>query len=238
MKRRKKKLIVTLIIIVAVILIFFALYSIMSARNYQLFGRLVNHIETDKQVVYLTFDDGPTKNTERILKTLSDLDVKASFFLIGSCMEDNPLLTQQILDAEHDIGNHSYTHPRLILRSLAFIIDEIDQTNALIKSLGYDKQIFFRPPYGKKLVLLPWYLNEIEQTTVMWTLEPDSYEEVNKDADSMAQYVIDNISDGAIILLHPMNDDTDKTLDAIKKIVTELRDLGYNFETLSDGLKQ
>ncbi len=238
MKRRKKKLIVTLIIIVAVILIFFALYSIMSARNYQLFGRLVNHIETDKQVVYLTFDDGPTKNTERILKTLRDLDVKASFFLIGSCMEDNPLLTQQILDAGHDIGNHSYTHPRLILRSLAFIKDEIDQTNALIKSFGYDKEIFFRPPYGKKLVLLPWYLNEIGQTSVMWTLEPDSYEEANKDADSMAQYVIDNISDGAIILLHPMNDDTDKTLDAINKIVTELRDLGYSFETLSDGLKQ
>jgi peptidoglycan/xylan/chitin deacetylase (PgdA/CDA1 family) len=53
----------------------------------------------------------------------------------------------------------------------------------------------------------------------------------------MAQYVAENVSNGAIILLHPINDDTDKTLDAIKKIVTELRDLGYSFETITDGLE-
>lgn len=237
MKRRAKKWIVLFIIIAAVVLLLFSLYHMMSARGFQFFGVLVNKIETDKNDVYLTFDDGPTENTERILETLHDLDVKASFFLIGKSMEETPLLTQQILDAGHDIGNHSYSHPRLIFRSLSSVKNKVDQTNALIKSFGYDGEIFFRPPYGKKLVLLPWYLNEIGQTTVMWTLEPDSFEEINKDADSMAQYVIDNVSGGSIILLHPMNDDTDKTLVAIKKIVTELRELGYSFETLSDGLK-
>jgi chitin deacetylase len=238
MKRKMKKRWLVLLIISAVVLLLVSLYYVISARGFQFFGRLVNHIDTDKKVVYFTFDDGPTKNTERILGTLDELNVKASFFLIGQCIEENPGLTQQILDAGHDIGNHSYSHPRLALRSPNSIKNEVDQTNTLIKNTGYNRGIFFRPPYGKKFMLLPWYLDQIGQTTVMWTLEPDSFEDVNKDADSMAQYVIDNVSDGAIILLHPMNDDTDKTLDAIKMIVTELRNLGYSFERLSDGIKQ
>jgi len=238
MKRKMKKRWLILFIISAVVLLLVTLYYVMSARGFQFFGRLVERIDTDKKIVYLTFDDGPNENTDRILGTLEQLNVKASFFLIGQCIEETPVLTQQIIDAGHDIGNHSYTHPRLVFRSPAFIKKEIDQTNTLIINAGYHREIFFRPPYGKKFLLLPWYLNQIEQTTVMWTLEPDSYKEVNKDADSMAQYVIDNVSDGAIILLHPMNDDTDKTLDAIKKIVSSLRDSGYSFERLSDGIKQ
>jgi len=238
LKRRKmKKWVIALVVTAAVLAVFVMLYYLMSARGFQLFGNLVDRVDTNDKVVYLTFDDGPTKNTERILETLDELDVKASFFLIGNCIEESPELAQQILDAGHDIGNHSYSHPRLILQSLSSIKNEVDRTNELIKSLGYDNEIFFRPPYGKKLILLPWYLNEIGQTTVMWTLEPDTFKDVSKDADSMAQYVAENISDGAIILLHPMNDDTDKTLDAIKKIVTELRDLGYSFETITDGLE-
>lgn len=237
MKRKMKKRTLILLVVSAVVLLLVSLYYVMSAREFQLFGRLVDHIDTDKKVVYLTFDDGPTKNTGRILKTLEELNVKASFFLIGQSIEENPVLTQQIVDAGHDIGNHSYSHPRLIFRSLNSIKNEVDQTNTLIKNAGYHREIFFRPPYGKKFLLLPWYLNQIGQTTVMWTLEPDSFAEINKDADSMAQYVIDNVSDGAIILLHPMNDDTDKTLDAIKKIVSSLRDSGYSFERLSEGIK-
>jgi chitin deacetylase len=232
-----KKWVIALVVTAAVLAVFVMLYYLMSARGFQLFGNLVDRVDTNDKVVYLTFDDGPTKNTERILETLDELDVKASFFLIGNCIEESPELTQQILDAGHDIGNHSYSHPRLILQSLSSIKNEVDRTNELIKSLGYDNEIFFRPPYGKKLILLPWYLNEIGQTTVMWTLEPDTFKDVSKDADSMAQYVAENVSNGAIILLHPINDDTDKTLDAIKKIVIELRASGYSFETLTDGLE-
>lgn len=112
----------------------------------------------------------------------------------------------------------------------------MDKTNEIIKSFGYSKEIFFRPPNGKKLIYLPWYLSQTGQTTVMWTLEPDSYDDVNSDAGAMAQYVSENVANGAVILLHPMNDDTDKTLDAVKLIVQQLRDKGYSFERLPNAV--
>ena len=238
MKGWKKRLLFVGIVIVLLILILIAVYLMMNARSFQLFGKLINRVETDEKVVFLTFDDGPTENTPRVLNTLDALDVKATFFLIGKSMEEHKAFAQQIIEAGHAVGNHSYTHTRLVFRPLSDIKEEVNKTNEIIRSFGYDKEIFFRPPNGKKLLLLPWYLKETGQTTVMWTLEPDSYSDVNQDADSMAQYVIDNVSNGAIILLHPMNDKTDKTLDAVEIIVTELRDRGYRFATLPEGLSE
>lgn len=231
-----KWIITSLSIAAAIVIILAAGYTIMNSRTFQFYGRLVSHGDIDKKVVYLTFDDGPTKNTGRILETLDALDVKATFFLIGKNMEENPALTRAIYDAGHDIGNHSYTHTRLIMQSPAFIKGEVDKTNAIIKGLGYGRQIFFRPPNCKKLFLLPYYLDQTHQTTVTWTLEPESYPDVNKDAQSITNYVVKNITNGDIILLHPMDDDSSKTLDAIKLIVTELRRQGYTFARLSDGI--
>lgn len=236
MKRRKTILLRVGIIIALLIMILATAYLLMNSRDFQLFGKRVDHVPTDEKVVYLTFDDGPTDNTARILNTLGELDVKASFFLIGKSMEEHTELTQQIIDAGHDVGNHSYSHTRLIFRPLSEIRDEVEKTNEIIRGFGYSKEIYFRPPNGKKLIILPWYLSRTGQTTVMWTLEPESYEKLNKNADSIAQYVVDHVSSGAIILLHPMNDRTDKTLDAVRLIVKELRNEGYRFDTLTEGL--
>lgn len=233
---KTRRVLIALCVLAAVLGLLLAAYMWMNARTFQLFGTLISRVDTDEHVAYLTFDDGPTGNTPRILKKLDELDVRATFFLIGSSMAQNTGLTEAIINAGHDIGSHTYSHKRMIFKPLSFVSKEVDKTNAMIKSLGYDREIFFRPPNGKKLVLLPWYLNKIGQTTVMWTLEPETDPDVSKDAPSMAQYVVDHVSDGAIILLHPMNDDTDKTLDAVALIVDGLRKKGYRFETLSSGL--
>ncbi|GGE57358.1 polysaccharide deacetylase family protein [Priestia taiwanensis] len=228
----KKKLQIIGIIIVVLIGSFFGLYKLMNSRTYQVAGTLVNKVETNEKVVYLTFDDGPTKETDRILQALKELDIKATFFLIGSNIEKHTEEAKSILAQGHAIGNHTYSHNRMVFKSPSFIQEEIDKTNDIIKEIGYTDEILFRPPYGKKLVMLPLYLDEVSQTTVMWDIEPESYEEVNKDAKSIANHVIDNVQNGSIILLHPMNDKTDKTIDAIKQIVLTLKEQGYSFEVL------
>lgn len=212
------------------------LYKLMNSRNYQVTGDLISDIETSEKVVYLTFDDGPTKETSKIIDLLDDLNVKATFFLIGDNIEKNMEDAKLIAENGHDIGNHTYSHNRMIFKSPSFIKEEIDKTNELIKTIGYEKEIFFRPPYGKKLFILPQYLNKINQKTVMWNIEPESYEESSKSPETIVNHVKENVKNGSIILLHPMNDSTGKILESIRLIVEQLQSEGYSFKLLSENI--
>ncbi len=232
----KKSIVITIVMFLFIALGSVGLYKLMNSRNYQVAGELINKIESKDKVVYLTFDDGPTKETSKIVELLNDLNVKATFFLIGDNIEENIEDTKLIIENGHDVGNHSYSHDRMIFKSASFVENEIDKTNELIRNLGYEKEIFFRPPYGKKLFVLPMYLNKINQKTVMWNIEPESYEESSKSSETIANHVKENIKNGSIILLHPMNDSTDKILESIRLIVEQLKLEGYSFKLLSESI--
>jgi len=92
----------------------------MNARDYQLFGKIISHIDTTEKVVALTFDDGPTKNVSAILTLLEDYDAKATFFLIGKDLEENLEEGKKIVNAGHQIGNHTYSHKRMLFKSPTF----------------------------------------------------------------------------------------------------------------------
>lgn len=161
--------------IVVVIMLLFGSYKLMNSRTFQFFGGLTSHVDTAEKVVAITFDDGPTQNVERILPILEKYNAKATFFLIGNEIKKNPEQARKIADAGHQIGNHTYSHQRMVLKSPSFIEKEIDRTNELIKQTGFEGEIDFRPPNGKKLFGLPYYLNQQNIDTVTWNLEPDSF---------------------------------------------------------------
>ncbi|MCR8853061.1 polysaccharide deacetylase family protein [Lysinibacillus fusiformis] len=228
----KRKLAYSGIVIVVILLIFSA-YKLMNARNYQLFGNITSHVETNDKVVALTFDDGPTKNTDAILSLLDDFQVKATFFLIGKDIEEHPEEARKIAAAGHQIGNHTYSHKRMVLKSPAFIKHEIEKTDDLIAEIGYTKSIVVRPPYGKKLIGFPYYLNKHQRETITWNLEPDTF---FIQADEKVRYVKENIRPGSIILMHPMYDSTENELQAIEEILQTLLDEGYTFVTIDELL--
>ena len=205
----------------------------MNARNYQLFGNITSHVETNDKVVALTFDDGPTKNTDAILSLLDDFQVKATFFLIGKDIEEHPEEARKIAAAGHQIGNHTYSHKRMVLKSPSFIKHEIEKTDDLIAEIGYTKSIVVRPPYGKKLIGFPYYLNKHQRETITWNLEPDTF---FTQADEKVRYVKENIRPGSIILMHPMYDSTENELQAIEEILQTLLDEGYTFVTIDELL--
>ncbi len=205
----------------------------MNARKYQLFGNLTSQVETNDKVVALTFDDGPTKNTDAILSLLDDYQVKATFFLIGKDIEGQPEEARKIAEAGHQIGNHTYSHKRMVLKSPAFIKHEIEKTDDLIADIGYTESIVVRPPYGKKLIGFPYYLNKHKRETITWNLEPDTF---FTQADEKVRYVKENIRPGSIILMHPMYDSTGNELQAIEKILQTLMDEGYTFVTIDELL--
>ncbi|MGC7931237.1 polysaccharide deacetylase family protein [Lysinibacillus sp. fkY74-1] len=229
----KRRLVYCGIVTLIILTLAFSSYKLMNARNYQLFGNLTSHVETNNKVVALTFDDGPTKNSDAILSLLDEYQVKATFFLIGKDIEDQPEEARKIAEAGHQIGNHTYSHKRMVLKSPSFIKHEIEKTDDLIADIGYTKSIVVRPPYGKKLIGLPYYLNKHQRETITWNLEPDTF---FTQADEKVRYVKENIQPGSIILMHPMYDATDNELQAIKEILQTLKDEGYTFVTIDELL--
>ena len=202
---KMKKLIMAVILIV---LLLAGLFQVTKLRTFQLFGGLTYQAETKEKVIALTFDDGPTKNVDQLLPLLDEYNAKATFFLIGNEIEKHPEEAKKIIEAGHQIGNHTYSHKRMVLKSPSFIEEEIEKTDELIRSVGYEGEIDFRPPYGKKFVGLPYYLNKTNRETIMWSLDPETY---YTSVDEKINYVLENIQPGSIILLHPMYDQTGGT---------------------------
>ncbi len=203
-----------------------------NSRSRQLVGELVTRVETVDSVVALTFDDGPIPvYTDSVLTVLSDLGVPATFFMVGKGMRDHPAIARRVLAAGHEIGNHSYTHRRLMLMSPGAIRREIEDTDALIRNSGFEGEIYVRPPYGKRLLGLPLFLQKHDRPVLLWSLEPDTY---HQDANGVVDFVSERAHPGAIILLHVEIPSRVENRRALPRIVEELRAKGYRFVTLSD----
>ena len=212
-------------------------WHISNSRQFQFFGRLVYHISTPDSVVALTFDDGPTPiYTEEVLNILKSENVKATFFVIGSVVEKHMYEAALIVKNGNELGNHSWSHERMVLKSAIFISKEIEDTDHIIRKVGYKGEIYFRPPYGKKLLILPWYLSHHNRTTIMWDSEPESYPDIAKNAEGITEYILSNAHPGSIILLHAMYASNDATRKALPMIIDGLKKRGYRFVTVSQLL--
>ncbi|CEG25711.1 polysaccharide deacetylase family protein [Bacillus sp. B-jedd] len=214
-----------------VMFLLFGTYKLMNARAFQLFGGLVSEVKTGEKEVALTFDDGPNSNVDPLLQLLDKYNAKATFFLIGKDIEKHPEEAKKLVEAGHQLGNHTYSHERMVFKSPSYIKSEIEKTDQLIRESGFDGEIDFRPPNGKKLVGLPYYLKKNQRETIMWSLEPDSYYEK---ASEKVKYVKENVEPGSIILMHPMYGQTETELKAVEGILSGLTELGYNFVTVEE----
>ncbi|PGT20080.1 polysaccharide deacetylase family protein [Bacillus cereus] len=231
----KKKLIITIVTLFIITITLFGTYKLMNARSFQLFGELTNRIETNEKIVALTFDDGPTKNIEQILPLLGKYNAKATFFVIGNELENNLSLGKAIVQSGHQLGNHTYSHNRMVFKTPSFIKEEIEKTNSLIRQTGFTDEIDFRPPNGKKLIGLPYYLNQNNIETITWDLEPDTF---YKSAADKIDYVNKNIKPGSIILLHSMYGESNENLQTIEGILDSLSKKGYQFVTVNELQKR
>jgi peptidoglycan-N-acetylglucosamine deacetylase len=207
-------------------------YFLMNSRSFQLAGRLVDRTDMSDKVVALTLDDGPTALAPHVLRILADADVAATFYLNGRDLAARPDLGRAIAAAGHEIGNHTYSHRRMVFVSPRTVAAEVEWTDEEIRRTGYRGPITFRPPYGKKLWTLPKYLSEHGRTTVTWDVEPDSARDAN--ADQIVAETVDAVRPGSIILLHVMHEGRAASRAAIPRIVDELRADGYRFVTVSD----
>jgi chitin deacetylase len=222
---------------VFIIVGFMVLRQISNSRTFQFFGQLVPRVNTSQKVVALTFDDGPTTEaTTQILSVLDQEQVRATFFVTGAELEKNMAEAKRIVAAGHELGNHTYSHVRMIFVTPSFVKQEIERTDQLIREAGYQGEIYFRPPFAKKLFALSYYLSSTGRKSITWDVEPDSHPEIAADSDKIAEHVLSKTQPGSIILLHVMYRSRSESLQAVQKIIEGLKAQGYSFKTVSELL--
>jgi peptidoglycan/xylan/chitin deacetylase (PgdA/CDA1 family) len=232
-----RRLVWIAIALVSSLLLVAGLWRLSNSRTSQLFGDLVASVPCDQKLVALTLDDGPTpEGTQPLLDLLARHDVRATFFLVGRDMRLHPELAPQLVAAGHELGNHSYNHQRMLLRWPASLRHELDETDAAIRDAGFRGPIFFRPPYGKKLIGLPWVLRQSHRTSVTWSLEPESTPGVAATPEAMAAYVSDHITPGSIVLLHAMIDPEGIKRRTLDLLLPAVRARGYRWVTVGELL--
>lgn len=215
-----------------------AVWNLSKSRTFQFFGGLVRRVETGEPVVALTFDDGPTAEyTTEVLAILAEQNVKATFFVVGQALADNMPAAQQIVAAGHELGNHTYSHQRMILKSYPTVQQEVESTNRLIREAGYTGPIHFRPPYSKRFLVLPYYLHQTGQLSIFMDVEPESDPAIAGDTGRIVADVLENARPGSIILLHVMMESRAVSRAALPNIIQGLRERGYRFVTVSELLE-
>lgn len=222
-------------VLLAIIICIGGIWQFSKAKSLQLFGEFVSRVETNSNLVALTFDDGPSKKfTTEVVKTLAQHNVRATFFVTGREAEQNPDQMRELVNAGHELGNHSYSHHRMVLTSPDTVRQELKRTDAAIRAAGYKGTIHFRPPYGTRLVVLPWILKEQNRLTVMWDVEPDT--DHRHPASVITAAAVNNAMPGSIILLHPMYSSRKSTREALVGIIEGLRKRGLKPVSFSELL--
>jgi peptidoglycan-N-acetylglucosamine deacetylase len=214
----------------------YGLHRLARSRTYQVFGKLVPRVETTERVVALTFDDGPTEAVvDDILAVLASRRVRATFFVTGADMAEAPAAGQRLVAAGHELGNHTYSHKRMVLRSQAFYRSEVERTDELIRAAGEKGEIYFRMPYGWKLVGLPWFLWRTGRTAVTWDVDPAPSPKLTPEM--IVAGTLEHVRPGSIILLHPWYQSGPSVRAALPVIIDKLHAQGYQFLTVDELLR-
>lgn len=196
-------------------------------------AQTVTRGSTTEKVVALTFDDGSDgTNINRILQTLSSHDVKATFFLTGTGMNNHPQSIRNIVNQGHDIGNHSYSHPDFTTLSASQIRSQLQRTEDAARNLtGRSTKPFFRPPYGAYNSTVLQHVGDAGyRYSFMWTI--DTIDWTGNSSSDIVNRVMSRITPGAIILMHT-GAGASGTPAALPTIITRLKSQGYRFVTLS-----
>lgn len=216
-----------------------AVYGSVS-RTSQLFGPSVHRGHSGRRSIALTFDDGPTEGTLALLDYLESERAMATFFQCGMNVRRFPHIAGRVVAAGHELGNHTFSHPRLTFRSPEFIDQEISEAQKIIQSETGIAPMLFRPPYGFRWPGMRSVQQKLSLLGVMWTVMGYDW---RWSSTRIADYVLARSFPGGIICLHDgrgvhANPDISQTLHAVRKIVPVLKDLGYKFEVVSDILRE
>ncbi|MBP5711859.1 MAG: polysaccharide deacetylase family protein [Prevotella sp.] len=189
-----------------------------------IYPKAIWRMDPDEHAVYLTFDDGPIpQSTPFLLETLSKYDIKATFFMVGDNVQKYPELYQQIVDAGHQVGNHTNNHLGAFKHWTTTYVINAFKANELIHSH------LFRPPHGLMRFSEYYWLRKAFKI-VMWDVVTRDYSKWMT-AEDILNNVKNYTRNGSIITFHDSLKSIDKLHFALPESIKWLKEQGYEFKT-------
>jgi peptidoglycan/xylan/chitin deacetylase (PgdA/CDA1 family) len=188
-------------------------------------AELVSAASTERKVVALTFDDGPSEYTDRYLDVLREKKVLATFFEIGQEMPGREATMRRVLGEGDEIGDHTENH----VEDPGY--EQIAAAAERIKAYTGFQPCLFRPPGGAENSTVIETAGSLGLKTITWDVDPRDWSLPG--TPEIYSNVVDNAEPGAIILMHDGGGPRDETLAALPSIIDTLRARGYGFETVS-----
>ena len=180
-----------------------------------------------KQYIAFSFDDGPSrKNTFDIVNYLENNKSHATFFMLGSFMNPNPDIVKYVKEHGMEIGSHTYSHTNLKKLKANKLDEEVYKTNEVYNSITGENLKLLRPPYGSMNDKIK---DSYSYSFILWSV--DTLDWKYKDSDYLYDYVINNVTDGDIVLMHDIHE---TTKIGVEKILPELYVRGYRVVSVSE----
>ncbi len=202
----------------------------------QWYGRTFTGLARGAKQLALTYDDGPNDpHTLRLLEVLAKHGVRATFFSVGRYVQQRPDIIREVVKAGHVVGNHTFTHPLLTLKTPTEVRQELTDCNkALQDSIGGHSNLF-RPPFGGRRPAVLRIARELGLNPIMWNVT--GYDWNAPPAAVIEQKVSKQIRGGNVLLLHDgghkeMGADRSQTVIATDHLIAKYRSKGYEFATI------
>lgn len=189
-------------------------------------GVLTRKIDKNKKMVALTYDDGPSIYTPRVLKTLKENNAVATFFVVGNRVPTYSDTVKKAHDMGCEIGNHTYEHKNLTRVSEAEVKRQITKTNRNVKKVTGQAPVIVRPTGGATNANVKQWVG---MPSIIWSI--DTLDWKTRNADSTKRAVLDHVKDGDIVLMHDLYS---ATATASETIIPELVKRGYQLVTVSE----
>ena len=186
--------------------------------------------------IALTFDDGPhPEYTAEILDILAEYGIHATFFVIGSNVDQYPELLERELSEGHEIGNHTQTHPlRNITRER--LEEEISACEATIGEWIDCRPRLFRPPGGIISQTMMTLAQDHRYRVILWSIDTRDWS--HPSVELITKTVLEEVGAGDIILMHDGIEHNSPTPTALRRLIPELLARGYRFVTVSELLEE
>jgi peptidoglycan/xylan/chitin deacetylase (PgdA/CDA1 family) len=204
----------------------------------QWLGRTFTGARRGSKLLALTFDDGPNDpHTLRLLEILAKHDVHATFFLIGRYVQQRPDIVRELVKAGHGVGNHTFSHPLLMFKSVAKVRNELETCHHVLTEAVGEHSNLFRPPFGGRRPAVLRIARDLGLEPVMWTVT--GYDWKAPSAEYIEQKVIAKVRGGDVILLHDgghlqMGADRSRTVTATDRLISRYKTEGYVFLTIQE----